>query len=120
MSWDGSFWTSYGPAEGAAPPQGVSRTGLQSLPDGTFWFGTLAVIEGTSLRQVLVPASAGNRKPAAASVALAADGNYWVAVIDSDRRGPPRCPRATLKGEQCQGTTDGLYVITPEAVAATE
>jgi hypothetical protein len=112
-TWDGTSWTTYGPVRGTFAPRGI-----HFRPDGTSWLGMNTLIDGSSDRQVVLPASPTNREPHW-SVAHAPDGSVWVVAIDRHRSGPPRCPR-TAHDHNCQGATDGLYVITPEAVAATE
>jgi hypothetical protein len=96
------------------------------LPDGTTWLGSDILIDGSSDRQVKLPASSTNRKPEW-SVAHAPDGSIWLVTTDVHPRADDRCPRKRdLDKRDLDGgevncvAADGLYVITPEAVAATE
>jgi len=114
--WDGESWTTYGPYADQVLFSGT----IQFLPDGTTWLGSNILIDGSSDRQVTLPASPTNRKPEW-SVAHAPDGSIWVVTEDVHRRADDRCPqpRDVIGDVRCR-VTDGLYVITPEAVAATE
>ena len=72
------------------------------------------------LREYSLPCTSTNRQPVEWDVARAPDGSLWVTVVDLDGESKPRCPKKSREERQCVGETDGLYVITPEAVVATE
>jgi hypothetical protein len=99
---------------------GVSAFWLEIDPEGTLWVGPLTWFDGTAFQQIGLPASAGNAQPDLVSAVHAPDGSIWVVVADRDAMGDPPCPKRTDVPVLCEGETDGLYVITPEAVAATE
>jgi hypothetical protein len=115
--WLDGSWTTTSFEPTAARDSGW---GLTFDPDGIPWIGSLTWFDGTRLRHVQVPSSDANRKLNVRSVAHAPDGSIWIVV---ENPVPPKqlpCPKSTDGPVNCQGQTDGLYVITPEAVAATE
>ncbi len=48
------------------------------------------------------------------------DRSLWITVVDRDPAKTPGCPPKTRGKNRCSDATDGFYVITSEAVAATE
>jgi len=105
VSWDGETWATYERGRGELGPR-RSLSGdhpiVRFLPDGSPWFFGVAEIDGEALRPIDVLASLGDETPTVKALANAADGSTWV-VVDQP------------------GVTDGgLYVITAEAVTATE
>jgi hypothetical protein len=113
VSWDGTQWTWYGPWETEA---GFGPAHFAA--DGTVWLSPLTKVDGASLTTVDWPRSPTNRRPGVGSVAHAPDGSIWVVVLDQTPRA--ECLRNVRNDGECHIATDGLYVITPEAVAATE
>ena len=107
--WDGTSWTTFEPD--AAPGVG---TELTIGPDGTVWVGPLTWFDGATFHRFDAPISDGNAQPELVSAAHAPDGSVWVAMVDRSETGDQACPTF------CEGEPEGLYVITPEAVAATD
>jgi hypothetical protein len=111
--WENGVWSTHGPIH-------VRRPGLERSDDGTTWLGPLAWFDGAGLQQYELPSSDGNEQPELGMTARAPNGLIWLVVEDHGPSARPRCTRPTPGPVSCQGETDGLYVITPEAVAATE
>jgi hypothetical protein len=89
--WDGESWATYGPAD--VGPE-YDHTTTHFFRDGTVLFNDGQVFfDGTKLRATHLPRG---------TLAYGPDGNAWMVANADD------------------GMPDGLYVITPEAVAATE
>jgi hypothetical protein len=108
VGWDGESWALYGPERFEDLPSITSgwlnfERAVQILPDGSPWFFGVAELDGESLVPIDVLASIGDGTPIVKALANATDGSTWVVV-----------------GDQTDVTNGGLYVITPEALAATE
>jgi hypothetical protein len=111
-AWDGETWAEVGSL--GTDPGGLD---VHFAPDGTVWFDPLTYFDGTMIRHLEVPASGSSTSPRIGSFSYAPDGAVWTVVVDMrtpEELGCQANPRV------CQGVPDGLYVITPEAVAATE
>jgi hypothetical protein len=111
--WDGEAWSSYETSDYRLGPSGhVGIQGgeggsccpprLRFGEDGTIWLGGLTAFDGTSLKTLDLAASGTGQKSTAGEGELAPDGSVWVVLDEPDDE------------------YDGLYVIAPEAWAATE
>ena len=113
--WDGTAWTGSGPIEtrvGKALTDnrneaGMARTGPYVSDDGIVWFDGLVRFDGQSYTAFEVPATDELWAPAVYSASHGRDGSLWLTVVERVINDPSEVP-------------SGLYVITPEAVAATE
>ena len=111
-SWDGTQWIWYGPWDP------VAGGPVHFAADGTVWLSPFTKVNGASMTTVDWPRSPTNRRPGVGSVAHAPDGSIWVVVLDQTPQAG--CPRSVRNVDDCNVSTDGLYIITSEAAAATE
>ena len=96
LSWDGESWASH-MADGLEGSGWFSISPIRPWPNGVVWFGNMARWDASAFEVLEQPAdSLTSRPPVYGPAATAPDGSAW-----------------TIKEEQ-------LYVITPDAVAATE
>jgi hypothetical protein len=112
VSWDGESWGTFGPVSSvwAGPDIGFA-------PDGRVWFDPVTFVDGRSLRQLQIPASASNDDPRIQTFSYAPDASIWMTVVDMRTPKELGCQQ---NPDVCDGATDGLYVITPEGAMATE
>jgi hypothetical protein len=113
-SWDGEDWTEHRVVR-VWPDQGEDVS-IRFRPDGTVWLDALTFFDGARLRQLEMPASPSNQQPVLRRYAFAPDGSIWAIVIDGTTPEELDCP----SWGECRGVTDGLYLITPEAMATAD
>jgi hypothetical protein len=111
-AWDGKTWSSYETSDYRFAPhswvspdggggKGCCEPNLRFADDGTLWIGKLTRFDGSNFQVVEGPTIGGSTRPDVLDAEHAPDGSIWMVVGEHEQR------------------TDGLYVITPEAVAAT-
>jgi heat shock protein HslJ len=117
--WDGAEWSSFGPVA-----SGNLAHPFEVASDGTIWVGPLTRFDGTSFHRIDTPRSERNGQPRLWSAAHAPDGSIWAVVGDQTQPMDALCDDSAWNDggfdRPCGGTTDGLHVITPEAVAGSE
>lgn len=125
--WDGTRWTSLAPTTTTAGPHwrpwsnySDPQPRIHFNPDGSVWFDGLTLLEGDDLRSVPMPDNSA-RKLRIAKVSHAPNGVLWQLIFDEDP--DIQCPKWVRKGKgktECPTIPEGVYAITPEAVAAIE
>jgi hypothetical protein len=101
VGWDGDEWVELGPESGHI----VGYPNAQPLPDGRTLFPGPAILDGSTFRR-WDPLRLERRDNAYGSLSAAPDGSVWVVAWEWEPDGDRRTPH--------------FYVITPEAVVATE
>jgi hypothetical protein len=114
VKWDGTTWDTYGPVD--AHLQGRTSGGMHFAPDGTAWLGATTFYDGSDLRTVELPTTVTDGELRVGKYAFGPDGSVWVVLIDMR---DPKSLGCEVQPDVCEGIA-GLYVITPEAVAAAE
>jgi len=114
LKWDGATWDTYGPVDDHRSVGGSSA--IHFAPDGTVWFGATLFYDGSDLRQVALPTALTDGELRVGPHALGPDGSVWAVLIDMR---DPKSLGCEVEPDVCKGVAS-LYVITPEAVAATE
>ncbi len=97
-----------------------SSTGAEShVPEGAVCIDddTFRFADGTRLRQFEIPASASHVDPGVRAYSFAPDGSIWIIVVGKRHPDEFGCELEPLHSE---GFSDGLFLITSEAVTATE
>jgi WD40 repeat protein len=112
VKWDGKTWDTFGPLDDRSD----AGRGIHFAPDGRVWFGATTFYDGRDLRQLEIPATIGEGELRVGPHAFGPDGSLWVVL--SDMR-DPKSLGCEVDPRVCQGVA-ALYVITPEALAATE
>lgn len=111
-TWDGSSWTKIGPVTRPSAWREISPV---FADDGSVWLDPLTRYDGETIDRAQIPALTSNDDPDVRSFTFAPDGSSaWVVVTDPSTPESLGCDRDP---RQCQGKTDGLYVITAEAFA---
>jgi hypothetical protein len=125
-SWDGLSWTAYDPVEtnagsswsdvwGGAPlSMGWGpMTGTWFEPDGSIWFDGLVHFDGEQFTALDAPLASADESTVVSTISVAPDGTIWIVMVGGYGQD---CATSIT----CGSSAEGLYVITPEAVAATE
>ena len=113
VQWDGASWDTFGPVDDRSW-SGSSE--IHFAPDGTVWFGATTFYDGSDFRRVEIPTSITDGELRVGSHAFGPDGSLWVVLIDMR---DPESLGCEVNPDKCEGVAS-LYVITPEAVAATK
>jgi hypothetical protein len=126
-SWDGIGWTEFGPIETRAGrswsevwagtdehPGAGPRTGIWFGSDGSFWLDGLVHFDGERSTALDAPLASDAETTVVSAVSVAPDGAIWVVMVGG--YGSDDCQTSIT----CGTSAEGLYVITPEAVAASE